>query len=56
MKLPILSCSILLLAPIAAFAIGGGTGSGIAPEPSEFALLTVGAAVAALVAWKRKSK
>jgi uncharacterized protein YccT (UPF0319 family) len=49
MKLSILRAAILLLTPTAAFA-------SVIPEPSEFALLSVGAAVAALVAWKRKAK
>lgn len=50
MKFSIIRAAVLFLAPAAASA-----GLPI-PEPSEFALLSVGAAVAALVAWKRKAK
>ncbi len=49
MKFSIIRAAVLFLAPASAFA-------SVAPEPSEFALLSVAAAVAALVAWKRKAK
>ena len=47
MRLAILRTSILILAATAVFAI-------TIPELSEFALLTAGVAIVALVAWKRK--
>ncbi len=49
MKFSFTRAAVLFLIPGAAFA-------DVVPEPSEFALLSVGAAVAALVAWKRKAK
>jgi len=47
MKLPIVRASILILAAAAVFPVA-------IPELSKFALLTAGAAIVALVIWKRK--